>query len=112
MNKRVEKLRDESVQTRPYISAERAELVTEFYRSDVPLGVSAAVCRATAFKHIMERKAIYIGDGELIVGERGPGPKATPTYPELCCHSLSDLRTLRKRERTPFEVSGEVMRIY
>ena len=112
MNKRVEKLRDESVQTRPYISAERAELVTEFYRSDVPLGVSAAVCRATAFRHIMERKAIYIGDGELIVGERGPGPKATPTYPELCCHSLSDLRTLRKRERTPFGVSGEVMRIY
>ena len=112
MNARVTKLRDQSVGTRPYISTERAELVTDFYSSDVPLRESVPVCRALAFKHIMEHKTVCINDGELIVGERGPAPKATPTYPELCCHSLEDLRILDSRERTPFAVTDEVSEVY
>ncbi len=112
MNARVERLRRESVETRPYISTERAQLVTEFYRSDVVRRVSAPVCRALAFQHLMERKSVCINPGELIVGERGPAPKATPTYPELCCHSLEDLRILNGRERTRFAVSDEAFRVY
>jgi trans-4-hydroxy-L-proline dehydratase len=112
MNERVSKLRKQSVETRPYISTERAELLTEFYKSDIPLRESVVVTRALSFKHIMENKTICINDGELIVGERGPAPKATPTYPELCCHSLEDLRILNSRERTPFIVSEEVREIY
>ncbi len=112
MNERVAKLREQSVQTRPHISTERAELVTEFYRSDVPLRESVPVCRALLFKHVMEHKSVCINDGELIVGERGPAPKATPTYPELCCHTLEDLRILDSRERTPFAVTDEVTQVY
>jgi len=112
MNERVLKLRKQSVETRPYISTERAELLTEFYKSDIPLRESVPVTRALSFKHIMENKTICINDGELIVGERGPAPKATPTYPELCCHSLEDLRILNSRERTPFVVTEEVRKIY
>jgi len=112
MNERVSKLRKQSVETRPYISSERAELVTDFYSGNIPLSVSVPVCRALLFKHIMENKAVCINDGELIVGERGPAPKATPTYPELCCHSLEDLRILNSRERTPFVVSEQVRQVY
>lgn len=112
MNERVAKLRKQSVETRPFISTERAELVTEFYKSDIPLRESVAVSRALCFQHIMENKTICINDGELIVGERGPAPKATPTYPELCCHSMEDLRILNSRERTPFVVTEEVRRTY
>ena len=112
MNERVAKLREQSVGTRPYISTERAELVTEFYNGDVPWCVSVPVCRALSFKYLMEHKTICINAGELIVGERGPAPKATPTYPELCCHSLEDLRILNSRERTPFIVTEEVRRTY
>ncbi|TKJ35031.1 MAG: formate C-acetyltransferase/glycerol dehydratase family glycyl radical enzyme [Planctomycetes bacterium B3_Pla] len=112
MNERVRKLRQQSVETRPYISTERAELITEFYRSDAPLSKSVPVCRALSFKHIMEHKTVCINDGELIVGERGPAPKATPTYPELCCHSTDDLRILDSRERTPFAISEEVKKTY
>jgi pyruvate formate-lyase/glycerol dehydratase family glycyl radical enzyme len=112
MNARVERLRRESVETRPYISTERAELVTEFYQGDVVNRVSTPVCRALLFRHLMEQKTVCIRPGELIVGERGPAPKATPTYPELCCHSLDDLRILNRRERTPFLVSDEAFRIY
>ena len=112
MNERVEKLLKQSVETRPYISTERAELLTEFYKSDAALRESVVITRALSFKHIMENKTICINDGELIVGERGPAPKATPTYPELCCHSLEDLRILNSRERTPFIVTEEVRKIY
>ena len=112
MNERVAKLRRQSVEIRPYISTERAELMTEFYKSDVPQRESVPVCRALSFKYLMENKTICINDGELIVGERGPAPKATPTYPELCCHSLEDLDILNSRERTSFVVTEEIRKIY
>lgn len=112
MNERVRRLRKQSVNTVPYIDHERAKLVTEFYRSDSAKGVSEPVRRALAFKHLLEHKTIYIGDGELIVGEKGCAPRAVPTYPELCCHSLEDLKILNSRKITPFRVSEEVKRIH
>jgi formate C-acetyltransferase len=112
MNERVTNLRQRSVQARPYISTERAELITEFYKSDIVMRESVPVCRALAFRYLMENKTITIDDGELIVGERGPAPKATPTYPELCCHDLEDLRILHTRQKTSFVVSNEVKQTY
>ncbi|MDH4137312.1 MAG: glycyl radical protein, partial [Anaerolineae bacterium] len=53
-----------------------------------------------------------INKGELIVGEKGPAPKAAPTYPELCCHSLEDLDILNSREKISFKVSPETRQIY
>jgi pyruvate formate-lyase/glycerol dehydratase family glycyl radical enzyme len=112
MNERVAKLRKQSVETKPYISTERAELMTDFYNSGIFARESVPVCRALSFKYLIENKTICINDGELIVGERGPAPKATPTYPELCCHSLEDLRILNSREKTSFIVTEEVKEIY
>jgi formate C-acetyltransferase len=60
----------------------------------------------------MENRGISINDGELIVGERGPAPKATYTYPELCCHSLEDLHILDTRERVSFKVSQGMRDVY
>jgi len=53
----------------------------------------------------MENKKLCINDGELIVGERGEAPAATPTYPELCCHTLSDFDIMDQREKISFKVS-------
>jgi formate C-acetyltransferase len=112
MNARVRRLRRQSVETHPYISSERAELMTQFYQSGAAWCESVPVTRAMAFQHLMEHKTVYIGDGELIVGEKGHAPKATPTYPELCCHTLSDLDILNSREKTSFAVSPEVRKVY
>lgn len=112
MNERIAKLRRQSVGTKPFISSERAELITDFYESGVALQVSAPVLRGMALKHIMERKHICINEGELIVGERGPAPKATPTYPELCCHTLEDFEVMSTRQRTSFDVSEHVRQVY
>jgi len=112
MNERVQRLREQSVSITPYLSTERAELITDFYESDEPWRHSAVMTRALAFKHLMEHKTLCINPGELIVGERGPAPKATPTYPELCCHDLEDLRILHTRPKTRFDVSDEVRKVY
>ncbi len=112
MNERIKKLRKQSVEMKPYISSERAELVTDFYQSGIASQVSVPVARAMLLKHIMENKTICVNDGELIVGERGPAPKATPTYPELCCHGLEDLEIMSRRDRTTFNVSEEVKKVY
>jgi pyruvate formate-lyase/glycerol dehydratase family glycyl radical enzyme len=111
MTERVCKLRQQSVNAREIISAERAMLMTEFYKQNLGL-VSTPLRRALAFQSLMEHKTIFIGEDELIVGEKGPSPKATPTYPELCSHSLQDLDILDSREKISFAVSPEVRKVY
>ncbi len=112
MNERVKRLREQSLNAVPSISAERAKLITEFYKSPTAGRMSYAMQHAMAFKHILENKEIWINDGELIVGERGPGPKATPTYPEVTCHSLQDLEILDSRPKTWFKSDEKVRKIY
>ena len=109
MNERVARLRQCSLDTKPWLSIERAKLITDFYKQCE--GVSIPVQRALAFKYIMEHKTLWIGDGELIVGERGPAPKGTPTFPELCCHSMEDLEILDSREKISYKVDDEARRI-
>jgi len=111
MNERVARLRQRSLDTAPSVSTERAELMTSFYK-DNEGKFSVPVLRAMSFKHLCEHKTIYIGEDELIVGERGPRPRATPTYPELTCHSLEDLKILDGREKTSYSVSPESMTVY
>ncbi len=111
MNARTHKLRQGSLDAKPSISPERAVLMTEFYQANEGK-YSAAVMRAKSFYHLCERKTIYIGEDEIIVGERGPAPKATPTYPELTCHSLEDLRILNSRPKTSYAVDEECFKIY
>ena len=109
MNERVARLRQRSLEAEPVLSLERAALITEFYR-DCRIA-SVPLIRAQAFRHLMENKTIYIGSDELIVGERGPAPKATPTYPELCCHSMEDLEILNSRPKISYHVDAEARRI-
>ena len=107
MTERIQKLRNNSLNATEHISAERALLVTEFYKSNIAQSVSVPVRRALAFEYILKNKYICINDGELIVGERGPAPKATPTYPEVSLHSLQDLDILNSREKVFFKVDQE-----
>jgi pyruvate formate-lyase/glycerol dehydratase family glycyl radical enzyme len=111
LSERVTRLRQQSLDAQPSVSSERAELITEFYERENG-ALSAPMRRALAFKHLMENKAICILDGELIVGERGPAPKATPTYPEVCCHTLEDLETLDSREKVSFAVDDETRDVF
>jgi formate C-acetyltransferase len=112
LSERVKKLRDQSLNAVEKISAERALLITQFYKSDEARELSAPVKRAKAFDYLMRNKKLCINEGELIVGERGPAPKETPTYPEISLHSLKDLEILNSREKVFFRVDDEVKSIY
>jgi pyruvate formate-lyase/glycerol dehydratase family glycyl radical enzyme len=112
MTERVARLRAESLAARPTISTERAELITEFHRSGAGGEASVPMQRARWLAYLVAHRTIYLGAGELIVGEKGPAPKATPTYPELCCHSLEDLEILDSREKIPFAVSPGARQVY
>ena len=111
MKPRVERLRERSQAARPSVSAERSLLMTRVYQEHLGKH-SAPVLRALAFQRLCTEKAITIEPDELIVGERGPAPKATPLFPELTCHSLADLRILDGRDKTSYAVSPEVLEAY
>jgi len=112
ISERVKKLREQSLNAIEKISAERALLMTQFYKSDEARELSAPVKRAKAFEYLLKNKKICINEGELIVGERGPAPKETPTYPEISLHSMQDLDILNTREKVFFRVDDEVKNIY
>ncbi|MFK5856942.1 MAG: pyruvate formate lyase family protein, partial [Bacteroidota bacterium] len=112
MNNRINKLREQSQNAEPRISAERALLITDFYKSKLSQQVSVPKRRALAFKHILSNKSICILDDELIVGERGPAPKVVPTYPEINLHSLEDLHILDTRPKVWFSVDDETKEAY
>lgn len=107
---RTKKLRKESVDTKPYISIERAKLITEAYKK-YEGSVETPILRALAFKYYMENRSLCINEGELIVGEKGCSAQGAPTYPELCCHTMDDLEIMDKRDKISFKVSDDVRKI-
>ncbi len=111
MNDRIKRLRKETFEAQPSLSIERALIETQFYRENegkYPI----PILRALNFLEICKKKTIYIGKDELIVGERGPRPKAVPTFPELTCHSVEDLHVLNTRELQRYTISQEDIDTY
>lgn len=111
MNNRIKQLRKQSVETEPSLSIERALIETNFYKENEGK-YPVPVLRALNFLEICKQKTIYIGPGELIVGERGPRPKSVPTFPELTCHSVEDLHVLNTRELQRYTISQEDIDTY
>ena len=111
MNERIKRLRKQNFDTPTTLSIERALIETAFYKENYGT-MPIAVLRAKNFYEICKKKTIYIGEDELIVGERGPLPKAVPTFPELTCHSVEDLHTLNERELQRYTISQEDIDTY
>ena len=111
MNERIARLREQSIKAEPVINMERALLLTRFYSSGEAERNPVPIARAMALNYILENKRLCVNNGELIVGERGPEPKATSTYPEICTHTQNDLEVLDTREKIRFSVSSETKRI-
>ena len=101
---RTKKLRQESTSTQPSVSLERALLETEFYQENYGI-LEIPVLRALNFKNLMEKRKLYIGDDELIVGEKSEGPQVVPTFPELCAHTVEDMTVMNSRKYINFKVN-------
>jgi len=111
MNPRIQRLRKLSVETEPCLSIERALHETAFYQENYGK-YSIPVLRAMNFLDHCQKKTLYIGDDELIVGERGPKPGAVPTFPELTCHSVEDFHVLNSRDQQRYTISDEDIETY
>lgn len=106
MNERIQKLRELSVTTPVHIDLERAKIETDFYKENDGK-YSIPVMRAMVLKEYFAKKTLYLGDGELIIGEKGRDPQASPTFPELCCHSVEDMVVMSERELVSFHTTEE-----
>jgi formate C-acetyltransferase len=104
MNRRIQRLRKLTFDAQPTISIERALHETAFYKENYGKH-SIPVLRALNFRDHCEKKTLYLEKDELIVGERGPRPKAVPTFPELTCHSVEDFQVLNTRDMQPYLTS-------
>ena len=103
---RTKRLREISTRTQPSVSLERALIETSVYEKYYGT-VEIPVLRALNFKNLMEKRKLYIGEDELIVGEKGEGPQVAPTFPELCCHTVEDMTVMNDRKYINFKVKEE-----
>lgn len=106
MNERIQRLREQSVTTPVHIDLERAKFETDFYKENDGK-YSVPVMRAMTLKEYFSKKTLYFGDDELILGEKGKNPQASPTFPELCCHSEEDMKVMSERKLVSFHTTEE-----
>ena len=106
MNARIKSLRKLSLETPAHIDLERALSETKTYKK-YEGELSVPELRGQVLKDYFSTKTLYIGEGELIVGEKGDSPQAAPTFPELCCHTVEDMHVMNDRELINFKVKEE-----
>lgn len=107
---RIKRLRRISHSTQPHIDLERAAIETEVYKK-YEGKVSTPVLRALVLKEYFSKKTLYLGDDELIVGEKGRDPQCSPTFPEICCHSVEDMHIMNERKLVNFTVTEDDIKL-
>ncbi len=103
---RIDRLVERLYRDPPEIEADRAELVTESYRSTE--GEPIVARRAKAFYHILANIPITIRSDELIVGSATKAPRGCQTFPEFSYAWLEgELDTISARTADPFAISED-----
>lgn len=80
MNDRITDLRNRFFETAPEVCPERARYFTQSMKETE--GEYIALRRAKAFANILDKMTIFVGDGELIIGNQASKPRSAPVYPE------------------------------
>jgi formate C-acetyltransferase len=80
MNSRLERLKDEILSAEPRLCVERARVYTRIYRENEQLPIVRR--RALALRRTLEETSIYIGDGELVVGNTASRARSAAIFPE------------------------------
>lgn len=80
MNYRIQKLRKELTEQKPYVDSERCVIFTESMKKTD--GLPIIIRRAEAFYEVLDKMTIWVKPGELIVGNQSKKAKSAPIYPE------------------------------
>ncbi len=103
---RMNAYRNDVLNTKPYVDAERALLCTEAYRENQHQ--PPVMKRALMLKNILERMTIYIEDQTMIVGNQACSNMAAPVFPEYSmAFVLKELDTFEKRDGDVFYITEE-----
>lgn len=103
---RMKAFREEVLDEKPYIDAQRAVLATQVYRENQ--NQPRVMVRAFMLQKILENMSIYIEDKTLIVGNQATKNKNAPIFPEYTMEFvLNELDLFKKRDGDIFYITEE-----
>lgn len=103
---RMKAFREEVLDEKPYIDAQRAVLATQVYRENQ--NQPRVMVRALMLQKFLENMSIYIEDKTLIVGNQATKNKNAPIFPEYTMEFvLNELDLFEKRDGDVFYITEE-----
>lgn len=106
LTNRMQAFREEVLDEKPYIDAQRAVLATQVYKENQ--NQPRVMVRALMLKKILENMSIYIEDKTLIVGNQATKNKNAPIFPEYTMEFvLNELDLFEKRDGDVFYITEE-----
>ena len=106
LTERMQAFREEVLDEKPYIDAERALLATEAYRANQ--NQPPVMKRALMLKNILEKMSIYIEDKTLLAGNQATKNCNAPIFPEYTMKFVMDeLDKFEQRDGDVFHITEE-----
>ena len=106
LTERMKEFREEVLDEKPYIDAERAILATEAYKEN--LNQPRVKTRARMLKKILENMSIYIEDKSLLAGNQATKNRNAPIFPEYTMEFvMNELDLFEKRDGDVFYITEE-----
>ncbi len=106
LTERMQAFREEVLDEKPYVDAERAILATEAYKKS--LNQPRVMVRALMLKNILEKMTIYLEDKSLIAGNQATKNRNAPVFPEYTLEFvLNELELFEKRDGDVFYITEE-----
>ena len=103
---RMAAFREEVLEEKPYIDAERAVLATQAYKENQ--NQPRVMVRALMLQKILENMSIYIEDKSLIAGNQATKNKNAPIFPEYTMEFvMNELDLFEKRDGDVFYITEE-----
>lgn len=106
LTERMKAFREEVLDEKPYIDAERAILATQAYKEN--LNQPRVMARARMLKKILENMSIYIEEKSLLAGNQATKNCNAPIFPEYTMDFvLNELDLFEKRDGDVFYITEE-----
>lgn len=106
---RMQAFREEVLEEKPYIDAQRAVLATQAYQAG--RNQPRVMLRALMLRHILEGMSIYIEDKSLLAGNQATKNRNAPIFPEYTLEFvLNELDLFEKRDGDVFYITEETKR--
>ena len=104
LTKRMKEFREEVLDEKPYIDAERAILATEAYKEN--LNQPRVMVRAKMLEKVLDHMSIYIEDKSLLAGNQATKNRNAPIFPEYTMEFvINELDQFEKRDGDVFYIT-------